>query len=442
MAELALQLPVFIASPSDVVDERKVIAEEVRELAVTAGKHGLLLRPICWELDARPTMQRAQASINELLKTAELVVVVLWSTLGSESAPGAEDSGTLEELLRATEQVLHGASDDVLVYFRESPVPAEAAESYARVQAFRNKLELSRRVFFWRYNTPEELRGEFANHLRLWLERWQVVPDICVNTLAVSAPGTPMPEAYGENRLAQIRRFYRTEREPALTAELGLAATEMYQQFGPRAVQEPLRLSGAVAQTATKYVGSVEDISRVHLMRLIGRIEPSAAPLRTEDGEYYFADDEWFSFFCAAGLIDAIRADQVGAADREPYINPVHQYLAALALPLRDEIIAKLTGWLLNVSMITYARPVARNFAAFVLGMLSAEEAQDALIEAAETDPGTDVRLYSVVSLGRMRSRRHLARLVALWRRENDPRFRTVLGQVVCRIVGVGHYPF
>jgi len=442
MAELALQLPVFIASPGDVHKERDAVEEEIRQLAAEAASDGLLLRPVRWEMDSRPALQRPQQAINELLKTAELVVVIFWSTLGSESSPGAEDSGTLEELFRATDQVMRGSSDDVLVYFRDARPPPAMRESYSRVQLFREKLQSSKRVFFWSYKTPAGLRQAFARHLRLWLDRWCVVPEICVNTLAVSSPGAPMPQAFGENRLTEVYRFFRPEQEPQLTAALGNAAVEMYQQFGPRAVQQPLHLPPNAMRAAANYVGSVDDLGRIYLMRLLGRIDVSQSPLRRQDGNVYFADEEWFSFFCAIGLLDAISANRVHAADRQPYINPVHQYLAALAEPRRREIIDTLTRWLKNTGMVTHARPIARNFAAFVLGMLHAEEAQDALIEAAELDSGTDVRVYSTMSLGRMRSRRHLGRLAALWRRETDAQLRTTIGQAVCRVVGIGQYPF
>lgn len=444
MAELALQLPVFIASPSDVREERDRVEEEIRNLAAEAADDGLLIRPIRWELDSTPTMrERPQQAINELLKKAELVVVIFWSSLGTESAPGAEDSGTLEELFRATEQVMRGSTDDIFVYFRNAPAPdAAAAAGYERVQSFRKKLQDARQGFLWSYETPDDLQQSVRKHLQTWLDRWRVLPDVCVNTLATSAPGPSMPEIYGENRLSQIRRFFRIDKEKTLTSELGAAAVDMYQTYGPQGLQQPLNFSAATGQTVQKYIGDGEDLSRLQLMRLLGRIEVSPAPLRKENGALYFADEEWFTFFCAAGLLDAIKRDRVEAVEHHAYINPVHQYLAALALPEKQQVVSTLIRWLLNTDMVTHARPVARNFAAFVLGMLYAEEAQDALIEAAEHDPGTDVRLYSVVSLGRMRSRRHLARLVALWRRELHAELRDVIGQAICRIVGIGNYPF
>jgi hypothetical protein len=442
MAELALQLPVFIASPSDVLEERDKVEAEVRKRGADVAPKGLLLRPIRWELDSRPGMVRPQHAINELLKSAELAVVIFWSTLGSESAPGTEDSGTLEELFRATDQVIRGASDDVLVYFRNAPPPVGSEIAHARVQAFRGRLQASKSVFFESYETPDDFGTKFARHFNQWIERWNPVPDICVNTLTVSSPGVSGIEHSGANLLGEIHRFFRPENEPELTRQLGRAAVALYQEYGPRGVQEPISLTSSATRVASRYVGSGDDYAAIALMRLLGRLHVSPSPLRYDGTAYRFADEGWFSYFCALGLVTAIREGRIDAVDKQPYVNLVHQYLAAVAVPQKSELVPNLIRWLRNDDMISYARPVARNFAAYVLGMLDAEDAEDALIESAEHDTGTDVRLYSTMSLGRMRSRRHLDRLVKLWRRETDPRFRVTLGQAVCRIVGIAEFPF
>ena len=79
--------------------------------------------------------------------------------------------------------------DDIFVYFRTSPPPPDRAAGHERVQSFRKKLHDARRVFSWDYETVDELRDCVHKHLRNWLDRWQVVPDICVNTLA---PGSTL----------------------------------------------------------------------------------------------------------------------------------------------------------------------------------------------------------------------------------------------------------
>ena len=85
-------------------------------------------------------------------------------------------------------------------------------------------------------------------------------------------------------------------------------------------------------------------------------------------------------------------------------------------------------------------KPIVRNFAAYVLGMLGALEAQDALARACETDRGQDVALYSVTSLGKIRSRRYLDLLVDQFEKVSDSHLRLTIGQAICRIIGIAEY--
>ena len=54
MAELALRLRVFIASPSDVLPERKIVEEEVVSFGREIARKNILLEPWGWEHGARP----------------------------------------------------------------------------------------------------------------------------------------------------------------------------------------------------------------------------------------------------------------------------------------------------------------------------------------------------------------------------------------------------
>jgi HEAT repeat protein len=82
---------------------------------------------------------------------------------------------------------------------------------------------------------------------------------------------------------------------------------------------------------------------------------------------------------------------------------------------------------------------VARNFAAYVIGMIGGIQAQDALAEALQSDKGVDVSRYCITSLGKLRSRRHLPLLVQFFQTGNDD-LRLVISQAVSNIVGIAHY--
>ena len=84
---------------------------------------------------------------------------------------------------------------------------------------------------------------------------------------------------------------------------------------------------------------------------------------------------------------------------------------------------------------------VARNFAAYVLGMLGAIEAHEDLARAIHEDAGDGVRAYAILSLGRMRARVQLPMLVELFGRASDAAERLMIAQAVSRMVGVADYP-
>jgi hypothetical protein len=419
VADLSLRLRVFIASPNDVVPERRAAEQQIGALVEECARRRLLVSSYLWERDGRPSLDRPQTYLNEELRSAELTIVILWSRLGA---------GTSEEFERAAQQVRSGASDEVLLYFKTAPPPPEA--NSADVESVR-RFKSGVTNFALDFETVEEFRERLAHDLRLWLERWQDVPDICQYALHNSAPASVPPAYLGENRYARLRMQFVPEREAQLTEALGRAAVERYQADGLEAYALPI---------GPEVIRGVEGW-KTYARPKGGNGDPrQAAPLLAERGEVYFGDAEWFLFFCAAGLVDALRRGRVDAVDRRPYLNPAHQLFKVLAQPHRGEIIATLRKWLLNVNDVTFARPVARNFAAYVLGMMGAIEAQDDLAEALRRDEGEDVRLYCVTSLGKVRARRQLPVLVKVYNETPDRSMRLVTAQAVCRMVGIANY--
>jgi hypothetical protein len=290
----------------------------------------------------------------------------------------------------------------------------------------------------------EGFRNQIRNHLQIWLHRWQPVPRICVQTLRRAAPGPRQTQYDGENKISVVRQHFDYENDAERLEIIGRAAVDLYQRVGDEALRTPLNSVLVndqclrIANLADELDG--DEIAKMQLLRIFRRFELPEMPLRRAGNELYFSADEWFWFFCAAGLVNAIEGNRVRAAEKLPYPNPVHQYLSALGKTRHKTLGTALITWLLNRNGITENRPVARNFAAYVLGMLNVSEAQDALAEALETDDGTSVRLYCAASLGKLRSRRYLSLLVRQYHDSDDPELRSTLGQAVCRITGVAHY--
>jgi hypothetical protein len=163
MAFTSTTFRVAIASPSDVLEERRVIRQVVHDWnAAHAMSRKVVLLPIGWETDTVALMgARAQAIINEqIIQNADLLVAVFWSRLGTPT--GAAASGTVEEI-----QEFLAAGKPVLLYFSTAPL-VQASVDMAQYQAllgFRSWSEQNGLV--GTYATVLELREKLSRGLAL-----------------------------------------------------------------------------------------------------------------------------------------------------------------------------------------------------------------------------------------------------------------------------------
>ena len=188
MSELRPKLVrIFISSPSDVAEERRVAAELIeQELAKRAAfRDWLKLDPFCHNdphsdtpfLADRP----AQASVDQRLRSgdAEIVVAILWARMGTPVRDLTDankilyQSGTEQEVANALE-----AGREVLVYFRRGQPPApeeddklgEFGEQRRKVRAFRARLEQQGRGVN-DYQDVADFRRKLDQHLDQILTR-------------------------------------------------------------------------------------------------------------------------------------------------------------------------------------------------------------------------------------------------------------------------------
>lgn len=85
MAYTATVIPVMIASPGDVAEERQVIREMIHEWNdINSARSKVMLTPIGWETHTSPELGvRPQELINQrLLVDCDLLIGVFWTRLG------------------------------------------------------------------------------------------------------------------------------------------------------------------------------------------------------------------------------------------------------------------------------------------------------------------------------------------------------------------------
>ena len=118
MAFSAEVFRVFIASPSDLTQEREAATAVVHDWnAQHALAEGVVLLPVKWETDATPRAgTRPQKAINqELVVTSDILVGMFWTKFGTNT--GVAASGTVEEI----DNFVSGQKPAML-YFSSRPI--------------------------------------------------------------------------------------------------------------------------------------------------------------------------------------------------------------------------------------------------------------------------------------------------------------------------------
>jgi hypothetical protein len=178
---------ILIASPSDVVAERTILAEVIEDWnSANSRTYGISLQALRWELDSVPaTGDRVQAILNrQLVEGADILMGVFWARLGTPT--GKAVSGTAEEI-----EHFRNRQKPVLLYFSEANIPhRHDAEQLRLLNEYRVRLE------------PDTLLSRFHDGADL---RRRAARDLAntINGLEKSSISNPMATA-GKNDFARM----------------------------------------------------------------------------------------------------------------------------------------------------------------------------------------------------------------------------------------------
>lgn len=442
MAELSIRLNVFIASPGDVAEERDLVEQEISVLSDRYKEFGVRLEPLRWEKGIYPTFERPQDEINKLLKRSDLVIVILGKKLGSAASTFSDETGVQEELRIATQHIVDGLSEDIFLYFKElSAYDLDSSAETKKVYEFRKQLIKTRRYTFDTYDNNDGLKEKVHRHLDMWVKKYVKVRDIF--RFAISTSQDDIGQSKELHKLVQKRIYEFSEDNDHINLFLGNYAVEIYQQYGTEAHNITFNLGKNEARTLKRInliLDEEKEDDNLELFRQFGAILPER-PVTSSDGKSFgFSHPEWYYYFCAAGLYNAILIDNVRAVDKIPYIHNIHQYLGYLIQKHNDENIVKsLERWLIG-NDTTKLKPVARNFAAYVLGMIDSKESKRILAYAVQEDDDETVRFYGSLSLAKLKSRKNLNLLIDNYERAASPHSRIALAQAVCNLLGLTDY--
>jgi hypothetical protein len=157
----------FVASPSDVGDERIQLGEVVKELNLTLGPAlGFKLELVGWETHVHPSMGSIQPNINRQIGDYDILVGIMWNRFGTRTETAG--SGTEEEFRLAYDKWNRDGKPHIMFYFCKAPASftsPEEAEQKQNVLRFRD--EISQKGLVSEY----ENRAAFAGLVRLHLGR-------------------------------------------------------------------------------------------------------------------------------------------------------------------------------------------------------------------------------------------------------------------------------
>lgn len=174
MARNETILNVFIASPSDVSDERKILDSVISELNKTWSKSlKLRLEPIKWETDTHPNFGTySQDVINTQIEDEyDIFVAIFWSKVGTQTP--AADSGTIEEFQRAYKKYKNGKKIDIMIYFKDQPIPPSKMDAQQLIKINSLKSELGEKGgLYWTFENTEEFSSLVRVHLSRLAQKW------------------------------------------------------------------------------------------------------------------------------------------------------------------------------------------------------------------------------------------------------------------------------
>jgi hypothetical protein len=175
MARSETVISVFVASPSDVLEERKALESIAQELNKTWSKNlNLRIDLIKWETDIYPGFGRySQDVINEQINDDyDVFIAIFWSKIGSPTLMAA--SGTLEEFERAYKKY-HEDKDslDIMIYFKDQAISPSKMdfEQLQKINELKQQLG-EKGGLYWTFEDTEEFESLLRGHLSKIAQKW------------------------------------------------------------------------------------------------------------------------------------------------------------------------------------------------------------------------------------------------------------------------------
>lgn len=168
-------LKVFVASPSDVSEERAAVKEIADELNKLWKNRSIALEVVSWESDVYPSFgSDPQSVINEQVSDDyEIFIGLMWAKIGTPTKEA--ESGTVEEFRRAYLKFTHDKYSVILMlYFKDTPLAPSGinTDELRKVNDFKKEIK-ERGGIYKEFKSLENFRALLRLNLTAATNDWE-----------------------------------------------------------------------------------------------------------------------------------------------------------------------------------------------------------------------------------------------------------------------------
>jgi len=177
MPKVNTEYTVFVSSPGDVGEERRVVLEVVEEVnKLRAKRSSATLKPLTWENDVIPRYgSKPQDIINtSSIDQYDIFLGFMCARFGTKTDNAG--SGTEEEFQIAYKKKMESPDDlEVMFYFKDARNSNTEidGEQLAKVDDFKKQLQSKYKGIHGSFKTAEEFRTEITRQLSLILDEFE-----------------------------------------------------------------------------------------------------------------------------------------------------------------------------------------------------------------------------------------------------------------------------
>ncbi len=177
MPRIEKVITIFVGSPSDVVEERIILEEVVKDINHQWSKSlKIRFELLKWETDTHPDIGKyPQEVINSQIENDfDIFIGIFWTRFGTQTENAG--SGTEEEYNRVYERYKNIGNVNICIYFKDMAVSISKIdpEQLAKINAFKSKI-IGQGVLYCQFNRSDDFKNIIRSHLEQILQK--KVPD-------------------------------------------------------------------------------------------------------------------------------------------------------------------------------------------------------------------------------------------------------------------------